>query len=718
MIDIKGLLAYLWRYKWWIVFVPVLCVGITYFLVKDLPQKYKSTAQIATGITDRFKEIVSGGQLDYFRVNQQFGNIMEQMQSKRVMDILSYQLILHDLQQTDHPFAPIPERFMELTDTERSDIVLQYKSMLASGGLITPRMNGKYPLFDFFTEMGYDDKSLQESLFVYRNGESDFINIEFTSENPELSAFVVNTFATEFISFYDISSVKNQDKSMALLDSVLREKEQLMNDRNRELEQYKASSGALNLGNQSEVLFQQISEQENKRSDILSEIQSLRGAIQSINDKIRRESVSTNTGNISSGNNEVVRLGQELELANQRYVDNGFNESDKRRIDSLQRLRSEKISQLSSNQRNNLGEETIREDLLRERQTMEIALSRAENSMSSIESALSSLRDKYYSMVPADANMQNYEREADLAVEEYKDALNRFNQAKFENVASTQLRIAEPGYIGVPEPSKTLLYLVLSGLASGGVLLAALVIVFLTDQTVTDPNRLAELTGIPVIGSINLLSENNKDLRDIWNEADNREEFAIYRNLLRSLRFEINEQVLNKQGKVLGITSLKKSEGKTFLASGLAYSFAMIGKKVLLIGEDYPNLTELITNKQAVHQQAFESFVIKKEIVAEDLITVLNRNPSHSSLLEIKDATGVSNAFEVLRQEFDIIITDIDNLKDINQVKEWLMFADKSLAVFASGNKFNDIDRQFLKYFKNHRSSLGWVMNKVPLTVK
>src|SRR5690606_9968307 len=152
-------------------------------------------------------------------------------------------------------------------------------------------------------------------------------------------------------------------------------------------------------------------------------------------------------------------------------------------------------------------------------------------------------------------------------------------------------RIAELGYIGLPEPSKTLLYLALSAIASGSIVLVTLVIMFLMDRTITDPNRLAELTGIPVLGSINLLDDNNKDLRDIWNEADNTQEFAIYRNLLRALRFEINEQLLNKEGKVLGITSLNKSEGKTFLAAGLAYSFAMIGKKVLLIGGDYPNLT-------------------------------------------------------------------------------------------------------------------------------
>lgn len=714
MIDIKGLLAYFWRYKWLIVSIPIICVGITFYLVKDLPQKYKSTAQLATGITDRFKEIVSGGQLDYFRANQQFGNITELMQSKRVMDILSYRLILHDLHH-DEPFTPIPEAFEDLSSIHRNEVVSQYETMFAKREVITPRANGKYPLFDFLKSMGYDEKTLADNLFIYRNGESDFINIEFTSENPDLSAFVVNTFASEFISYYDMSSAVNQDKSIALLDSVLREKQERMNERNSQLEQYKSSRGALNLGNQSEVLFQQISDQENKRSNVLSEIQSLRGALQSIENKLQREATASGPP-VSSENNEVVRLGQELEIANRRYVDNGFNEVDKERVDSLQRLRSAKIAQLANNPRVT-GGQSIREDLLRERQTMEIALSRAESSMSSIESELNSLRSKYYSMVPADASVQNYEREADFAVKEYTDALNRFNQAKFENVAAIQLRIAEPGFIGSPEPSKTLLFLILSGVASTGILLTTLFILFLTDQTITDPKRLAELTGIPVLGSINLLSENNKDLRDIWDEADNRQDFAIYRNLLRALRFEINEQLLNKQGKVLGITSLNNSDGKTFLAAGLAYSFAMIGKKVLLIGENCPNLTELITNKQATAQQGFETFVIKKEIVAEDLITILNRNPSNSSLLEIKDATSITNAFEVLKQEFDLIITDIDNLKDINQVKEWLMFADKSVAVFASGNKLSDRDQQFLQYFKHHPSKLGWVMNKVSLAV-
>src|SRR5690606_21257202 len=120
-------------------------------------------------------------------------------------------------------------------------------------------------------------------------------------------------------------------------------------------------------------------------------------------------------------------------------------------------------------------------------------------------------------------------------------------------------------------------------------------------------------------------------------------------------------------------TSVSMADGKTFVASGLAFAFAMIGKKVLLIGEDYPNLTELISNRKSENQQGFEAFLVKKEIKTEDRITVLNRNPNHTSLLEVKDADSLEVAFDVLKKEFDIIIIDINNLRDINQVKEWML---------------------------------------------
>src|SRR5690606_9063406 len=232
----KGLLRYFWKQKWLILIVPILCASITYFLVKDLPKQYKSQAQIVTGITERFQEIISGGQLDFFRVNQQFGNLMEQMGSKRVIDALSYHLIIHDLSAPAQAFNKLPEELTMLSPEQRAEVIALYKERLANRSLIGPKDNGKFPLFDYLEKATYDYRSLIEKLVFYRNGESDYINVEFTSLDPEMSTFVVNSYVKEFIDYYTANASASQGRSLALLDSVLHEKQAVMAERNTQLD--------------------------------------------------------------------------------------------------------------------------------------------------------------------------------------------------------------------------------------------------------------------------------------------------------------------------------------------------------------------------------------------------------------------------------------------------------------------------------------------------
>src|SRR5690606_9817952 len=202
----------------------------------------------------------------------------------------------------------------------------------------------------------------------------------------------------------------------------------------------------------------------------------------------------------------------------------------------------------------------------------------------------------------------------------------------------------------------------------------------------------------------------------IWSDEGEVVAYTVYRDLLRSLRFEINTYLTEHKQKVIGVTSLNANDGKTFLSSGLAYSFAMIGKKVLLIGEDYPNLTDLVTNKtQTSPGPEFEKFLVKKEIQTADLITVMNRNPNNTSLLEMKDAENLVAGFEILRREFDIIIVDINSLKDINRVQERLMFDDASVAVYAFGETIKSEDTEFVTFITKQPGLLGWILTKIPI---
>src|SRR5690606_12131826 len=113
----------------------------------------------------------------------------------------------------------------------------------------------------------------------------------------------------------------------------------------------------------------------------------------------------------------------------------------------------------------------------------------------------------------------------------------------------------------------------------------------------------------------------------------------------------------------------------------------------------------------------FEHFLVKKEIKAEDLITVLNRNPNNSSILELKHADNLLAGFEVLRETFDIILIDIDSLRSVNKAKEWLMLTDKAVAVYKWGTPIQDGDKAFLGFIASLPNFSGWIFNQVSVEI-
>lgn len=707
--NIPDFIRNVWQNKWLVIFVPIVCAVLTFFLVKDLPQEYRSNVQLSTGITDRSQEILSGDRLDYFRVSQQFGNVIELMKTRRVLNILSLDLVLHDLQNPSSAFSKLPEEVLELSPQELEEVISIFKAKQLHNDFVTTQDNQEYPLFDWVKSMGYDEKVISENLSIYRHGESDFINIEYISENPHLSAFAVNTFASEFIDYYHGVTSTSRRSTLALLDSILQDKKVSMDEKNNQLKNFKSGSGVLDLSAQSDILYQQIAEQENRRSQLMGEIQSLQGGIRSINEQL-------NSGNFDSGNtvkvnNEIIQLGKQLDQANKRYFENNFSPADKRIIDSLEMLRTAKIAAMS--RQSTVNKEELRTGLLKDKSDLEVALASANNTMSTINDELVALRARFGAMMPADAGVQNLQRETELAIKEYTDAMDRYNQAALENSAMLNLTVVESGFPGLPEPSKVIHLTIASWFASLVFILTVLLILFLLDHSINTSSQLAAATGKLVIGGVNYIRESERDLREIWDENNPTEDYVFYRDLLRALRFELDNSLSLSNEKVIGITSLSDGEGKTFLTSSLAYAFALINKKVLLIGNSYPNLTELITNKQQDENQKFESFLVKKEIKTEDMITVLSKNPDNKSLLEIKGSDGLVMAFDMLKKEFDIIIIDLSSLRSTNQVKEWLSFTDKSVAVFEAGNKISTQDREFLKHLDNHQGFLGWVINKV-----
>lgn len=175
-----------------------------------------------------------------------------------------------------------------------------------------------------------------------------------------------------------------------------------------------------------------------------------------------------------------------------------------------------------------------------------------------------------------------------------------------------------------------------------------------------------KLTSLPILADIAVASESAKSKADIVvHENRNNLLEELFRGLRTNLQF-----ILKENEKVILFTSTTSGEGKTFTASNVAISFALLGKKVLLVGLDIrkPRLAELFELDD--HHHGITNLLVKdhntwEEINSQILASGVNANldllmagpvpPNPSELIARHSLDGI---FEHLKEHYDYILVD------------------------------------------------------------
>ncbi len=175
-----------------------------------------------------------------------------------------------------------------------------------------------------------------------------------------------------------------------------------------------------------------------------------------------------------------------------------------------------------------------------------------------------------------------------------------------------------------------------------------------------------KLTSIPVIGDIVVASESAKAKADIVvQENRNNLMTEIFRTIRTNLQF-----MMKKDDKVILFTSTTSGEGKTFTASNVAISYALLGKKVIIIGLDIrrPRLAELfeiddrihgITNLLAKDSCGWDE--VKAQIVPSGInanLDLLMAGPVPPNPGELVMRNSLNDTIESLKEHYDYVIID------------------------------------------------------------
>ena len=325
MEEINRFLRLLKKHRFILIIVPAITVIITYFLVRNLPDSYVSQTQIATGIVDETQSSLTGeaGAKSWSEVSQAFANLMEVMRLKKILDQVSYKLIIHEI-SADKSFRAIPTELQVYNKRELKQVLETFKDKYNKTEALNLWDAKQKKLYNVLRAIGYDSESLKDKIRINRVGDSDFLMVEVDTENPELSAFIVNSLTEEFIKYYTFVIKQNQRKANSFLDKMLIEKRSTMNSNVNSLRDYKIKNRVLNLEEQSSQLYAQIITYNDQKQSILKDISANAGAVNEIDarfdpkDRKYLESISTQI------NQRLLTTKEELRSLYDLYIQNDF----------------------------------------------------------------------------------------------------------------------------------------------------------------------------------------------------------------------------------------------------------------------------------------------------------------------------------------------------------------------------------------------------------
>lgn len=223
---------------------------------------------------------------------------------------------------------------------------------------------------------------------------------------------------------------------------------------------------------------------------------------------------------------------------------------------------------------------------------------------------------------------------------------------------------------------------------------AIIYLINLMDTKVKSRLDVEKLLTTPFLGDVPH-SESNEEIIKPASRSGSAEALRIIRT---NIEFLLNG-VPEGQAKTIFVTSTLPKEGKTFIAVNLAGTFALSGKKTLLIGMDIrnPKFSDYLktppkglTSYLASNDMNIDSIIVKQEGYKEFYVMppgIIPPNPA-----ELLMSTKVTEMFNYLKTKFDYIVVDT---APVSLVTDTLLVAQNANA-FVYVIRENYLDKRML----------------------
>ncbi len=575
---------------------------------------------------------------------------------------------------------------------------------------------------------------LRGDLDVRRVGFTNVIEIRFTSTDPEKAARIANAVADAYLA--DILEAKHEMGRRAglWLEDRLKQLSQQTSDSDKAVQEFKSEHNIVNTS-RGLINEQQISEVSSQIILARTQVAEAKARWERV-EEILKGDPSDATVTESLRNDIIVRLRQQfLDVARReaelsaRY---GFNH-----MVAVQ-LRNEKRQLLDS----------IKDELRRIAQSYKSDYEIAKLRETTLKSSLDTLIAETRTTNQAQVKLRGLESAVQTSREVQENFLKKFMEiAQQESFPATEARVISqaktPRYKSSPRTTR-----ITAGSAMLGLFLGLIFALGLeaTDSTFRTPAQVKASLGCKALGILPDIGSPQLPYRTLHADALARAgpgrrllnddlgslRYAVHNPLsqftetLRHVSLEASAGKLGASGgKVIGFSSTKPGEGKSFVAANFAELMAETGQRCVLVDCDlrYPALTYMLS-PEADHglaevvkgQTAPDAAVWTDGVTKMAFLPAASQRERHHPH-DLLASDGVRAAIEELRKTYDYVILDLPPIIPFADVRAMTHVVDAFVFIIEWGVTNRDAALSALETAPGMREKLlGCLLNKADVS--
>lgn len=738
--DLGYLINILAKRKWLLLSVILLASIATWFFIGKLPSAYKSKAVISTGIID-YKGVslqLDNPFIQQFQIESSFNSLIEKMKSRTSVKLLTDTLLLHDLQANKSNVRAFREPDAEeigLTDDELNNVVLKLKASFTdtllnakpAADLSNNRLSEAYK---------YDFESLWKKLDIKRIGETDYLSVEFESESPELSYFVVSTFLDKFFHMHEDDLSYKEDKALKFAKEQFDIRKAELDSITKKIDDYKNTHGLVDVTSQREGVVSHIQDLELKQEESRLLIPALTRNIESLEKQLiyyNKELGPDFSNNILYRTDINDIDGQIKSLQDKRVEDfaNGKNTSAiDARIEALRKKQATLIQKdipVDKNLREKLGDQAIQ--LLKDKTQKELELEQAQAAFKSYGEEIRRLEGKSSVLTVNDNRLNSLEAEHERIDKEYSAARDKYEAAKsYAEGSENPLTIIEKAEFPYePESKHRAVFSAFAGIAGGSIASIILFLLAFIDSSLQSPTQFQRITKLPLLGSVNKIKVRNMNLNNLFLSFQKEQELEVFKENIRKIRTAIE----GSNARTILFTSPKPQEGKSFLVVLLAYALSLNEKRILIIDSNFKNNTlsgyktksfiEITTDQpKQKGSSSLENGYGQLSNPAPDAtlksIDIVANKGGSQSPAEVLAGKNFSKIIEQYSKKYDFIFLEAASMNKFSDARELMPFVDKVITVMSAESPIGNEDKDTLDLLRGMDGKLlGGILNMVDL---